>query len=402
MRWWVAVPVGVAATVAVVAATVLIAGGAGAPRRYLEPWSADYHEQFDDPRVQLVAHGLLAASGHNEQPWRVRLDPVDDLAFELFADADRLTPVIDPLARQTLVSQGTFLEYIRVAGLHLGWNVDITLFPDSEYDESALEASMRERPVARIEISPAEPDSIVDVEQLFRSDTNRAPYLDQGLTARQRDAVSGLASETEGLWADAAPTLTLVEDPESMEHLSRLAVEGARIEAAYPEAMAESAVIFRPNEYAKNDARSGFSIEGQGTSGFMMYVMQGLVTLVPAMNDESAAATRFVEGTEDQVAHTPAWALITTPGNTRTQQVEAGILFSRFELRARAAGLVMQPLSQVLEEYPQMAEPYADVHSAFAPDGSTIQMLVRVGAPTVEFPTTMRRDVRDLLIDAGE
>jgi len=68
MRWWVAVPVGVAVTVAVVAATVLIAGGAGAPQRYLEPWNAGHHEQFDDPRVQLAAHGLLAPSGHNEQP----------------------------------------------------------------------------------------------------------------------------------------------------------------------------------------------------------------------------------------------------------------------------------------------------------------------------------------------
>ena len=41
---------------------------------YLEAWDKTYSEKFDDPRLRLAAHGLLAASGHNMQPWKVLLD----------------------------------------------------------------------------------------------------------------------------------------------------------------------------------------------------------------------------------------------------------------------------------------------------------------------------------------
>lgn len=57
----------------------------------------------------------------------------------------------------------------------------------------------------------------------------------------------------------------------------------------------------------------------------------------------------------------------------------------------------MQPLSQVLQEYPTMAAPYAAIHAEYAPDGQTIQMLVRVGTPTTQYPVTMRRDANSLV-----
>jgi hypothetical protein len=50
--------------------------------------------------------------------------------------------------------------------------------------------------------------------------------------------------------------------------------------------------------------------------------------------------------------------LIITNGNTRKEQVEAGILYSRFLLKATDMGYSMQPMSQALEEYPEMAEIY--------------------------------------------
>lgn len=42
--------------------------------KYLEPWQKNYSQKFDDPRIRLVAHGLLSANGHNMQPWKIRLD----------------------------------------------------------------------------------------------------------------------------------------------------------------------------------------------------------------------------------------------------------------------------------------------------------------------------------------
>jgi hypothetical protein len=38
-----------------------------------------------------------------------------------------------------------------------------------------------------------------------------------------------------------------------------------------------------------------------------------------------------------------------------------------------------QPLSQALQEYPEMAVPYGEIHSRLAPRGGTVQMFARIG-----------------------
>jgi hypothetical protein len=115
------------------------------------------------------------------------------------------------------------------------------------------------------------------------------------------------------------------------------------------------------------------------------------------MNSGKAASDTFVQSTRKSVNNTPAYALIVTEDNSRSSQVKSGMLYSRLILKAHQLGLVMQPLSQALEEYPEMKKPYSSIHHDYAPDGNTIQMLLRLGKPTEEVPQSMRRDVMDLI-----
>lgn len=89
--------------------------------------------------------------------------------------------------------------------------------------------------------------------------------------------------------------------------------------------------------------------------------------------------------------------MIITKNNSRAAQVEAGILYSRFLLTATDMGYAMQPMSQALEEYPEMAEIYTEIHEAYAGEDETIQMLIRVGVPEKEVFPTMRLDVIDII-----
>jgi hypothetical protein len=93
----VATTVGVVAGVLVLALGGLLAvGGIFVPATYLQPWSVTYYQQFSDPRMQVVAHAVLAPSGHNMQPWTVRLDSTDPNVLYLYTDPTRLTPAVDP------------------------------------------------------------------------------------------------------------------------------------------------------------------------------------------------------------------------------------------------------------------------------------------------------------------
>ncbi|MEX0311372.1 MAG: twin-arginine translocation pathway signal protein, partial [Tateyamaria sp.] len=60
-------------------------------------------------------------------------------------------------------------------------------------------------------------------------------------------------------------------------------------------------------------------------------------------------------------------------------QIAAGQDWLRLNLATARAGLGMQPLSQALQEYPEMADLHADIHDRLAPDGGTVQMFARIG-----------------------
>ncbi len=49
------------------------------------------------------------------------------------------------------------------------------------------------------------------------------------------------------------------------------------------------------------------------------------------------------------------------------------------DLAAAAAGLAFQPLSQALQEFPEMKRLHDEVHRRIAPGGGTVQMLARIG-----------------------
>ena len=370
--------------------SIFIASGVFSKAQYLEPWQKSYSDKFDDPRIKLAAHGLLAANGHNMQPWKIKLDS-DKNVFYLYADSERLTKEVDPYARQTMVTQGTFLEYVRVAGEKLGYKTDINLFPDGEYDEQNLEESMKTKPVAKITLTKTEPQSNSLYDYMFLPDTNRGAYKNQELTPEEMRQL--LAINT-----DSDMALEIFQDETNKNNLGQYAIEGAIIESGIHRINEEFAKIFRANEYQKNKYRYGFSVEGQGTIGIMKHVMQGLITLFPSMNNEKASANLYVKSTQTAVDNTPAYAMIITKDNSRTQQVKSGMLYSRLVLTAHSLGLVMQPPSQVLEEYPEMNEQYTKIHESYAPNGGTIQMFFRIGQPTQEFPNSMRRDVMDLIV----
>ena len=71
---------------------------------------------------------------------------------------------------------------------------------------------------------------------------------------------------------------------------------------------------------------------------------------------------------------------INTDDNGRPAQIEAGRAYMRVALQATADGLAVQPMSQALQEYPEMAQYYETVHTWLTDGhGERVQMLARLG-----------------------
>jgi hypothetical protein len=181
----------VVAVFIVLAATVVASSGIYLPKKYYDAWKPEYHKQFSDARLQVIAHGLLAANAHNMQAWKIVLDDSDKNGFWLYINTDRLTPQVDPYSRQITVSQGTFLEYVTVASEKLGYQADIALFPKGEFDDKGSIESIKNKPVAKVTLKPVTPAANSIYSMMFLTDTVRVAYQPDKLPA---DLVSQMES----------------------------------------------------------------------------------------------------------------------------------------------------------------------------------------------------------------
>jgi len=85
-------------------------------------------------------------------------------------------------------------------------------------------------------------------------------------------------------------------------------------------------------------------------------------------------------------------------GNSRADQVNAGRAYVRMQLKATELGVGVHPMSQALQEFPEMAPHYARAHQLMlnkpAPKTAadeTVQMFCRLGYTAAPAPATPRR-----------
>ena len=122
---------------------------------------------------------------------------------------------------------------------------------------------------------------------------------------------------------------------------------------------------------------SGLMIEATATLGLTSHA---------SLADQKSRASKIgLDGLKKIYGSVPAAMWIVTPGNSRAEQIEAGRLYARANLRATSLGLAMHPMSQALQEYSEMAPLFVAARQLLGVgDGACLQMLARLGhAPDV-------------------
>lgn len=344
---------------------VLAAGGAGlfaatrTPNDALAPWGLI--GSYEDPRKNALSHAILAPNPHNRQPWIISLD--GDNGLTLYFDTKKQLPHTDPFDRQLTIGFGCFLELMRMAANADGYEVDINLFPEGE-DLDGLD----NRPIASVRFSEgtAKRDPLFDHVLSRRSnkepfDTSR-PVPSEALAriltvARQTQIRGSIATDDIAYW----------------RHLSTRALT---IEIETPHTYKESVDLMRIGKAEINANPDGIDFGG---ALFETLAIAGVMTREALLDTSS---TGYKEGLKAVVANTETamghlW--MTTPTNTRRDQIAAGADWLRVNLACTAEGLGFQPLSQALQEYPEVSELYDETHLRLAPTGGTVQMLARIG-----------------------
>ncbi len=365
-----------ASSLAALAAGTLSACTTQLPDEALTAWAVANRSRpaaGADPRAWILAHAILAPHSHNLQSWIA--DVRTPGAIVLSCDLKRLLPATDPHSRQIMMSHGTFIELVDLAAREIGWRADVELFPRGVFGPDRLD----DRPVAHIRLTAdgaSRPDPLF--AQIPRRHTNREPYSPRPPAQAACERIVAAAQ---------APGLTTGiergDQPQAIGLHRAIAKAAWRIELTTPPAILESYQWLRigPGEIARH--RDGLSI---------MDPMARVATTLglfdrskaPASDDRNIA--RQIERFEQTIDSTPAFLWMRSASNTRAEQVAAGRAWVRAQLAATAEGLAMQPISQALQEYPEQAKPYREIHELVGAgqQGATVQMWARLGeGPTV-------------------
>lgn len=337
------------------------------PTKALEPW--DRAGGYDDPRLRALSFALLAPNPHNRQPWLAELNGSDGVT--IWRDKERELPVTDPFARQLTIGMGCFVELMVMAAAQEGCNVETDLFPDGE-----------EGPVAVCRFQPGKgmPDPLF--AHVMERRSHKGAFEPRDVAQSTVDPLSAYADIRVG--------------GEDRDHLRRIAAGAWMTEMTTREPYMESVELFRIGKREINELPDGIDLGGPMMEALHM---TGMFNREIAEDMNHPGVTGAAESDRDIMLASPAFALITTPGNSRLDQIEAGARWMRYNLAATSLGLKTRPVSQALQEYAEVRPFHDEIHERFAPAGHTVQMLGLLGYGS-QTPRTPRWRLETRMMDA--
>ena len=148
------------------------------------------------------------------------------------------------------------------------------------------------------------------------------------------------------------------------------------VEANTPRTHKESVDLFRMGRAEIEANPDGIDLGGPFLESLMVV---GAFTRQQALDPASNAFKQAHDMYMEMLSATPAYAVITSTANKRSDQIDEGRRWLRLNLATTGLGLALHPESQCLQEYPEMADHYQTAHRLLDQPGETVQMLGRVG-----------------------
>ncbi|MCJ8297515.1 MAG: hypothetical protein MJK13_01070 [Pseudomonadales bacterium] len=337
--------------------TVLAAVSAGTflstrtPHKALAPW--DMAGNYTDVRKWALSYALLAPNPHNRQPWQVDLSIADQVT--IFRDKSKDLPHTDPFERQLTIGMGCFLELLSIAATKADHKVSFDLFPEGE-----------DGPIAIATFSKG-----TTVDPLFAHVMDRRsckePFLDKAVPVALAQQLSGYGN--------------VITDADKVATIKKLSWNAWMVEAETPRTWKESIDLMRIGKAEINANPDGIDLGGPLMATLKLV---GIMSRESQLDKQSSGYKEGVKMYQNMLNATPAYCTITSPSNSREDQIAAGRKWIRLNLMTTALGLSLHPISQALQEYPEMAEHYSQAHQLLAEPGHTVQMLGRLGfGPTI-------------------
>ena len=305
---------------------------------------------LDKRRIAILNYASLAPSGHNSQPWRVKI--VETHKWIIAADPERRLPAVDPNNREVMLSLGAFAENLALAAGSFGLRAAMQVIAGTSFDQDIIEVTLKE----------SKPEDY-DLQRITRRMTAKHGYLPDEIKSED---LTALSAHMEGY---------LFYFPRGTEHarcIEESVIENFRIQANRDDAQQELVKWVRLSNEDARRHRDGLTTESMEIRGVRGWFLRNFFK--PADFMKPGSREQGIRLAEKLAQQGGGWLIITGKGNRVEDWIDTGRKFERLALMARERHIGIHPMTQCLEEKSGQKQ-ITDNHEA----GVIPQFVLRVG-----------------------
>lgn len=354
---------------------------------------------FEEPILNAILYGITAPNPHNTQAWKFKIISPEEML--LYVDESRILPITDPSTRQIHIGQGTFLECLAIGASSLGYSTISSLFPEGAYTKKDI----GKKPVAKIKLVVKRNGLDIRFPVLSNGNVQDSlfPYLEKRRTVRSVYSGDLLQKkELDTILEDAKPKqseLIFNLEEKGIQDIIRQAMEAMKIETLNLRTADETRLWFRFNDGEIQSKRDGIALPDQAVTGFQRWMLETFfMGPEPEKFHDKTGVQQFLNAYEKKIQTAKGIVMWKTKSNEFKDWIQVGRDYVRFQLAAEKNGFVLHPMSQILQEYPEMEE----LRNSFAEQfqiakQEKIQMIARIGRSDYKY-FTPRRELKSMLI----
>jgi hypothetical protein len=344
----------------------------------------DDHKIFSQPIMQALAIALNAPTAHNTQPFKFKIK--SDYEAALFVDPTRLLPATDPPSRQIHMSCGCFIELLYIGVSIIGYEAQIDLFPQGNYQHSDIGL----KPVANITLTKTQNSVHALAQHAFQRFSSRLPYSGNFVSAQAFEAMQKEANSVSSM-------LIFQNDPAQLKPFLQFFKDAMRVESYTHTTNEETRKMWRFTDEEMLSYRNGLTWEAQGMHGIGKFFAKKFVKNTEASWNDAKNIEKGLEAFSKGVDSSKGIVYWITETNTFSDWIKCGRDIMRFWLVLTKNNLYAHPLNQVIQEYPEMDKLRTNLDALLnIKAGQKIQMIMRIGKSDAPF-VSYRKHLKDFI-----